>query len=127
MNNKGFSLLEILIGLVILAIGLLAIASMQITSMRGNFFSDNIMQASILGQDRLEGLKAIPLNQDTTTFSLGTHNDGFIPIRGTSFSRTYVVENHPDASLADSRVIRVIVNWSDPSAHSVQFSTVKSP
>src|SRR4030065_945765 len=65
LNQKGFSLLEILIGLVILAIGILAITGMQITSMRGNFFSDNIMQASILGQDRLEELKAIPLNSVT--------------------------------------------------------------
>lgn len=134
LNNKGFSLLEILVGLVILAVGLLAVASMQITSMRGNFFSDNIMQASILGQDRLEELKAIPLNSTTaaTTFSVQSHTDGFIAIRGTTFSRAYVVENHPDATLVDSqgirsRVIRVIINWSGPSNHSVQFSTVKSP
>lgn len=125
MNSKGFSLLEILIGLVILAVGILAIAGMQMTSIRGNFFSDNVMQASILGQDRLEELKAIPLNQDTNTFSLGVHDDGIIPVRGTNFTRNYTVEAHP--VLTDSRVIRVTITWRDTSEHSVSFSTVKSP
>jgi len=125
MNSKGFSLLEILIGLVILAVGILAIAGMQMTSIRGNFFSDNVMQASILGQDRLEELKAIPLNQDTNTFSLGVHDDGIISVRGTNFTRNYTVEAHP--VLTDSRVIRVTITWRDTSEHSVSFSTVKSP
>jgi type IV pilus modification protein PilV len=125
LNQKGFSLIEVLLALVILAIGILAIAGMQITSMRGNFFSDNIMQASILGQDRLEHLRSLTL--DATTFSLGTHDDGFIAIRGTTFTRTYVVEQHPNASLTDSRVIRVFVRWRDTSDHSISFSTVKSP
>ena len=120
LNHKGFSLLELLIGLVILAIGILAIAGMQITSIRGNFFSDNIMQASILGQDRLEQLKTLSPLQNP-----GTYDDGFIAIRGTSFSMTHVVETHPD--LPDSRVIRVTVGWRDTSDHSVSFSTVKSP
>jgi type IV pilus assembly protein PilV len=122
LNSKGFSLLEILIGLVILAIGILAIAGMQITSMRGNFFSDNIMQASILGQDRLEQLKTLspPPNP-------GTYDDGFIPIRGTSFSRIYTVSTHPNPDLPESRVIQVTVRWRDTSEHSVSFSTVKSP
>ena len=137
LNQKGFSLLELLIGLVILAIGILAIAGMQITSMRGNFFSDNIMQASILGQDRLEELKAITLNPVTATgiFNEGTFDDGFIAIRGTSFSRRYVVNIHPDTNLVkvvegtpiQSRVIQVTVIWRDTSNHSVSFSTVKSP
>jgi len=125
MNSKGFSLLEILIGLVILAIGILAITGMQITSMRGNFFSDNIMQASILGQGRLEELRAIPLNQAPGTFSLGIHNDGVIAVRGTNFSRNYTVEAHP--VLTESRVLRVTITWTDTSDHSISFSTVKSP
>lgn len=122
LNHKGFSLLELLIGLVILAIGILAIAGMQITSIRGNFFSDNIMQASILGQDRLEQLKTL-----STPPGPGTYDDGFITIRGTSFSRVYNVSAHSSPDLPDSIVIQVTVRWRDTSEHSVSFSTVKSP
>jgi type IV pilus assembly protein PilV len=125
MNPKGFTLLEILIALAILAMGILAIAGMQMTAVRGNFFSDNIMQASVLGQDRLEELKAIPLNQGTGTFSLGIHNDGVIPVRGTNFTRNYAVEPHP--VLTESRVLRVTISWRDTTDHNLSFSTVKSP
>ena len=120
MNRRGFSLLEILIGLVILAIGILAIAGMQMTSIRGNFFSDNMMQASILGQDRLEQLKTL-----STPPGIETSPDKIITIRGTHFSMTHVVETHPN--LPDSRVIRVTVRWRDTSDHEVSFSTVRSP
>jgi len=119
LKNKGFSLLELLIGLVILAIGILAIAGMQITSIRGNFFSDNIMQASILGQDRLEQLKSL------NPFPGEGINNELITIRGTNFSRTSVITLHP--TLTGSWVIRVNVTWTDTSDHSVSFSTVRSP
>jgi prepilin-type N-terminal cleavage/methylation domain-containing protein len=117
--NKGFSLLELLIGLAILAIGILAITGMQMTSIRGNFFSDNLMQASILGQDRLEQLKSLhPFPGD------GTNNE-LIEVRGTNFTRTSIVTSHP--TLTGSWVIRVNVTWTDTSDHSVSFSTVRSP
>lgn len=119
MNQKGFSMLELLVGLAILAIGLLAIAGMQITSIRGNLFSDNILQASILGQDRLEQLKSLnPFPGE------GTQNE-IITVRGIDFTRTSIITPHP--TLAESWVIRVNVTWTDTSDHSVSFSTVRSP
>ena len=61
-------MIEVLIGLVLLAIGLLAIAGMQITSVRGNFFSSNLSEASVLAQDRLEELRNRPFGHaDLTT------------------------------------------------------------
>jgi type IV pilus assembly protein PilV len=62
MDKRGFTLIEMLIGLVLLAIGLLAIAGMQIKSVKGNSFSNNLTQASILAQDRLEGLRQLTIN-----------------------------------------------------------------
>ena len=119
-TQKGFSLLEILIGLILLAIGILAIAGMQLTSIRGNSFSDNITQASILGQDRLEQLRTLSPFPDE-----GNYNDGSITVRGTVFSRTYVITRHP--TLSESWVIRVNVSWKDTSDHSVEFTTIRTP
>jgi type IV pilus assembly protein PilV len=59
-KEKGFSLIEVLIGLIILAIGILAVAGMQITSIVGTSFSSNLTQASVIAQDRLEFLKGLP-------------------------------------------------------------------
>ena len=119
MNKKGFSLIEVLVGLVLLAIGLLAIAGMQITSVRGNFFSSNMTQASILAQDRLEGLKNLPYAH--ADLSIGNHNDGVIP--GTIFTRDYDVSLVPGTSMLN---IIVRLRWRDTSDHTISFTTVRS-
>ena len=80
-TTNGFSLIEVLVGLIFLAIGLLGIASMQITSVRGGFFSVNLTQASYHGQDGLETLKSLPLPGGNWPPSLseGQHNFGQTP------------------------------------------------
>ena len=80
MNRKGFTLIEVLIGLIILAIGPSAIAGMQITSIRGNFFSSNLMQVSYVAQDRLEFLDNLPF--DSAQLQAGNYNDGIVTISG---------------------------------------------
>lgn len=118
-NKKGFTLIEVLIGLVLLAIGLLAIAGMQITSVRGNFFSKNLSEASVLGQDRLEELRNRPFGSAELT--IGNHNDGTIP--GTIFLRDYNVSILPGTTMLS---IVVNVRWRDSTDHNISFSTVRS-
>jgi Tfp pilus assembly protein PilV len=107
------------VGLVLLAIGLLAIAGMQITSVRGNFFSSNITQASILAQDRMETLKNLAYGDATLT--VGNHNDGLIA--GTIFTRDYDVSLIPATTMLN---ITVRVRWRDTSDRSISFTTVRS-
>jgi len=61
MNNKGFSLLEVLICMVILAFGLLATAQMQFVAMKGNQFGNKATKATILAHNALEELKNLAL------------------------------------------------------------------
>ena len=121
MNKKGFSLIEVLVGLVLLAIGLLAIAGMQITSVRGNFFSGNMTQASILAQDRLETLRNIKDPYADAALTVGNHNDGVIP--GTIITRDYDVSVIPGTTMLN---IAVRVRWRDTSDHTISFTTVRS-
>lgn len=119
MNNKGFTLIEVLIGLVILAVGLLAIAGMQIASVRGNFFSHYLTQGSYVGQDRLEFLDNLPIG--SPELNAGTHNDGTITVAGIVFTRTYTV-----AINGDQRRITYTVSWNDGVARTISFSTIRS-
>lgn len=57
-HSRGFTLIEVLISMVILAIGLLGLAAMQGISLRDNLDSYNYQQATILAyemQDRIRG------------------------------------------------------------------------
>lgn len=59
-EEKGFTLLEILIAISILAFGLLAVASMQSKAIQGNFFAGGKTEAVTWAQDRMETLMTLP-------------------------------------------------------------------
>ena len=126
-EKKGFTLIEVLIGLIFLAIGILAIAGMQITSIKGNFFSSNLMQATYVVQDRLEFLKNSHL--DDGALSNGNHPDGTVKVPdipgGIVFTRSYNVTTIIDPN-GNYLKIDYIVAWNDGVNHNLSFSTIRS-
>ena len=128
-EKRGFSLIEVMIGIIFLAIGLLAVAGMQATSVRGNFFSNNVMLATYVAQDRLEFLKSLPLSDARLTPNQ-SYNDGTAQVSTSSvkslvFNRSYRVVNVPDPN-GDYRRIEYIVAWNDGVSHSLPFYTFRS-
>ena len=54
IGEGGFTLLEVIVAVSILTFGLLAVASMQLTAIHGNYNASNITEATTVAQDRLE-------------------------------------------------------------------------
>ena len=117
ISRNGFTLLEVLIGLSILAIGILAIAGMYITSIKGTAFSKNLTQASFLVQQRIEFLKGLPINDsrlDTGDYQNEIVIDGYRGSYKTIRNTNFVV-------------IRYTVSWIENGVtHNVSFSALKS-
>ena len=61
-SNSAFTLLEVLIALVILAVGILGIASMQISAIRGNSHGRQISEATSTASALMEDLLAREYN-----------------------------------------------------------------
>ena len=118
-KQRGFSLIEVLIGLIFLAIGLLAIAALQATSIRGNFFSNNLMQATYVAQDRLEFLKNLPL--DSPALQAGNYSPIPAILSGVVFNQSYTV-----VVSGNLKTIHYTVTWNDGMNHNVTFSTIRS-
>ena len=118
-KQTGFSLIEVLIGLIFLAVGLLAMAGLQATSVRGNTFSNNLMQATYVAQDRLESLINLPL--DSPQLQAGNYNPLPTILSGVTFSQSYTVVVN-----GNLRTIHYTVTWNDGFNHNVTFSTIRS-
>jgi type IV pilus assembly protein PilV len=119
-KQGGFSLIEVLVAVVFLAIGVLAIAGLQVTSVRGNYFSNNLMQATYVAQDRLEFLKNLPFS--SSQLQANNYNDGNTIISGVVFNRSYTVVDN----VTGYKTISYTVTWNDGVGHNITFSTVRS-
>jgi len=56
VRETGFTLIEILVAIVILTVGLLAVAKMQVSAIQGNYFSNSATTALNLAQAKMEDL-----------------------------------------------------------------------
>lgn len=59
-EESGFTLLEIIMAISVLTIGLLAVASMQATALKGDRFAYSRTEGATLAQDKLEEFIALP-------------------------------------------------------------------
>lgn len=70
-NQKGFTLIEVMAGMIVLSLGLLLLLPMMVTSMQANDFARGSTEASMYLKDKMEELK----NMDPPTSgadSIGT-------------------------------------------------------
>ena len=123
-DSRGFTLLEVMITTVILAVGLLGLASLQIVAIKGNSFGQQMSVASTLAQNRLEQLR----RTEYSSLSDGT-SDGFDTYidqaNGVSYNRQWAAVT--DASHPDWLTLDVTVNWTGPADnHSITVSTIVS-
>jgi len=56
-ESKGFTLVEVLVAIVLLSVALLALAGLQIMSIRGNSFGNHMTEAVTLAKDVMEEMK----------------------------------------------------------------------
>jgi type IV pilus assembly protein PilV len=96
-NNKGFTLIEIMVAIFILVVALLGVAAVTVSVINGNAFSKDITSATTLAQDKIEELK------DTAYDSIVSGSD-----TSSIYTRTWTVTS----PITDSKTIVVVVSWS---------------
>lgn len=74
-TNSGFTLIEVLVTMLIMAIGLLGLAGIQVTGMRNNLSAYNRSQATQLAYDMADRMRANVANAGTFGASVYTTID----------------------------------------------------
>jgi prepilin-type N-terminal cleavage/methylation domain-containing protein len=104
-NQYGFSLIEMMIAMAILALAMLAAATMQLGSIRNNASGNMVTQASMLGKAQMEVLKNTPDIEDIADgdeFNIDADGQP-----GGIYNRSWRVVNRG----ANARRITVTVEW----------------
>lgn len=122
-NMSGFSLLEVIVAISLLLFGILAVATMQMTTIQGNAFAEGTTEATNLACDRIEKLIQLGMEDFNNSQLQDTDGDGDAGLNdataGTAdFSVTQgrytILWNVSDNSLLNrTKTINVIVVWSE--------------
>jgi prepilin-type N-terminal cleavage/methylation domain-containing protein len=108
-NSSGFSLIELMIAMAILAFGMLAAASMQYSAISNNTKGNIYTQANMLAKIKLEYLKNLDIGSDELV--AGNYNDPTLiddnEQPGGIYSRDWLIEDLG----SQARTITVTVQW----------------
>ena len=99
-ENKGFTLVEVMIAIVILSVALLALGGLQIISIRGNSFGNHMTEAITLAKDLMEEMK------NTEWEQIGDRSDDPLGDSGIVYHRVCTV-----TELDNMKTVAVRVTW----------------
>lgn len=128
VRSRGFTLVEILVALVVLSIGLLGVAALQLTSLRNNHSSAMRTQATFLAYDIIDRMRAnrdpalagdynIDFGEEGTSGTLA--GDDIVAWKENIANTLPAIDNEGEAEVADGRVTQngnvftVTLRWAD--------------
>jgi type II secretory pathway pseudopilin PulG len=74
-DSRGFSLIEVLLGISIFMIGMLGVTALNISSLKSNTFSGNLSEATLIAATKIEELMATGFDDIVDTDGDGTGQD----------------------------------------------------
>jgi type II secretion system protein I len=119
--NAGFTLLESLLALVILSLGLLALARLQISGLQGNAWSRDMTTAVAIAEEKTEQLRNTPFT------NIQAESATQVTVSNRNFTKAVTVtDDAPDGLTGTTKTVRVIVSWQDSKrkTHTVQIATI---
>ena len=116
-NNKGISIIEIVIGILIFSIGILAIAEVQTSSTKGNIWALKRTNAMLLAQVYME--TALSIAYDSLNSAGISKNCTFNNI-------SYGVNSSITDNGNDTQTIEVRVSWDTTNNREVVFTSLRS-
>ena len=121
-NNKGISIQEVMVSMIVLAVGVLGLAPLIVLSISANNLSRDVMTVSELTKEKMERyensvlIPALPYSETETGLSGGLYD-----------RHTYIWDSDTDSLIPEGLCyIDVTIKWKDEAGlgHSSRASTI---
>ncbi len=117
MSEKGFTLIELVVAILVFAVGILGIAKMQTISVKGTSYGMHYSQALNIAQDKIEELKPLSMTA-CNTFNVGSPSIAEYTKKapaGTNTDDTDYTIRYDVTRVAssDTRQVQMTVSWSE--------------
>jgi type IV pilus assembly protein PilV len=119
-NNKGFTLLEILVAALVLSVGFLGMVGVATSVMRGNTFSGRVTTATTLAQQKIEEIRRLGYSSMPDTDATETENYNTISENPLFKRIVSITVSHAADGL---KMVTVTVCW-DADNHRVVLKTI---
>ena len=115
-TDKGFTLIEVLIAILILSVGLLGMASLTVAIINGNKFSNDLTTATTLAQDKMEDIRR------TAYASVTNETKAALSSPYAEYKREVTVTDNSPAT--GMKTVSVKAYWGSSDAHWVELKTI---
>src|SRR4051812_13800090 len=114
-RDSGFTLIEVLVAIAVMAVVMVGFTSMGVTTIRADAQSQRQSTAVTLAQAKLEDLRVLPRSH--AYWTTGLHTEATVEAEGGEYTRAWDVETDYKTYKGLSRVT-VTVSWEDNTAGS---------
>ena len=118
----GFTLIELVVALLVFAVGIVGILRMHQASVQANSYNMQLTEAVAIAQNQLETLHGLAFT--STSMTVGVHGTNIIPSpRNVPYSLSWTVIN--PGALFPIRTIALSVTWQDKNIpHQVDMNVI---
>jgi type IV pilus assembly protein PilV len=118
-SKEGFTLIETMIALVVLSMGLIALAGLQASAMRGNTLSKRMTTAVSIANARVEQIKNMPY--------ANIQSESSTQVTESSMTFTRQVTVSDNSLITNTKTVNITVTWKNGSkSYAVPISTIIS-
>lgn len=124
-NNKGFTLIELAVSILIFALGFLGVAKMQQYAIMGNSFNMQMNNSLNIIDSHEEYLRGITVSD--ADLSIGDHDGGASTHQGIDYDLAWTVSTTALGATANARQVQITVSWMEKNkSHSTTMNLLRS-